>query len=411
VSLVVAGHRPVTSARRRPSGPSLGPVPLAGVVVVEVGLAVAMALLATDRRLLPLAGIILSAALVVGLLRLRRRWLLGWIALALRYRLRVREREAEPVAGGTDPRLRVLRLLTGDLSVARTRDHDGREVGVLGHGGAWSAVLALDPTGPDGGAGLVASDAAGDAASFPLAAVAGCLADRGVVLDAVSAVWHCRPVTGDTAAAAAYREVLGPLPPLARREAWLVVRLDPQRCPEAVAERGGGVAGAHRAVVGALARITRVLADHGMPVRPLSAHEALDAATQAADTPGDTVDRLKEHWGAVVVGEVGHATYAVTRWPSGRTAEALGGLTATDARTCTVALTLEPDPHGEPTADGQGAVGVRGAVRVTADTPDALAGSGRELVARGHALGVALDALDGQQAAGLAATLPLGVAP
>lgn len=386
------------TAHRRPSGPSLGRIPLVGVVVVEVGLAIAVALVAVDRRFLPLAGVVLSAGLLVGLLRVRRRWLVQWIGLALRFRVRVREREPEQGADDVDPRLRTLRLLTGDLAVARTRDHDGREVGLLGHGGGWSAVLALDPTDADGGTALVP----GDEVSFPLAAIAGCLADRGVVLDAVSALWHCRPVHDDTPAAAAYREVLGSLPAFSRREAWLVVRLDPARCPDAVAERGGGVLGAHRAVVGALARIGRVLADHGTPVRPLAADEVLDAATGAADTDGGS-PRFVEHWKAVVVGEVGHAAYAVTGWPT--TAQRLTGLTATTGRTCTLALTLEPDPRTG------GTVGLRGTVRLTADTPEALEESGRELVARGHALGVALDALDGQHAAGLAATLPLGAQP
>ncbi|GLZ44610.1 type VII secretion protein EccE [Actinomycetospora sp. NBRC 106375] len=409
MSLVVARGRPEPTVRRRPSGPSLGPVPLVGVVVVEIGLAAAVALVAADRRLLPLAGVVLSAGIVVGLLRVRRRWLVEWIGLALRFRLRVRERVAEPLDAGTDPRLRVLRLLTGDLTVARTRDHDGREVGLLGHGGGWSAVLALDPTDLDGGARLVAPDAAGDATSFPLAAVAGCLADRGVVLDAVSALWHCRPLATESPAAAAYREVLGPLPPLARREAWLVVRLDPQRCPDAVAERGGGVVGAHRAVVGALARISRVLADHGTPVRPLGADDVLDAATGAADSGDELAERLTEHWRAVVVGEVGHASYAVTRWPTGMAPDRLSGLTATSGRSCTLALTLEPDPRGD--GDGAPTVGLRGTARITADTPEALDEAGGELVARGHALGIALDPLDGRHAAGLAATLPVGAVP
>ncbi|PVZ10276.1 type VII secretion protein EccE [Actinomycetospora cinnamomea] len=401
--------RPELAARRRPAGPSLGPLPLAAVVVVEAGLALAVALVALDRGLAPLAGVVLSAALLVGLLRVRRRWVVQWIGLALRYRLRVREREAEPPGADTDradARLRTLRLLTGDLAVARTRDHDGREVGLLGHGGGWSAVLAPDPVGADGGAGLVADDATAGSASFPLAALAGSLADRGVVLDAISAVWHCRPVAGDTPAAAAYREVLGPLPPVSRREAWLVVRLDPQRCPDAVAERGGGVVGAHRAVVGALARIGRVLADHGTTVRPLSADEVLDAALEAADADEGPGERLKEHWRAVVVGEIGHAAFAVTRWPADTAPARLTDLTATVARTCTLALTLEPGTRAD-----EATVGLRGTVRLTADTPDALDVAGRELVARGHALGVALDPLDGQHAAGLAATLPLGTAP
>lgn len=432
--MTITSGRTVLFAHRRPSGPSVGPVPLAGVVVVEVGLAVAVALVALDRGLLPVAGIVLSLALLVGLLRVRGRWLTAWIGLAVRFRLRSRVRDAEPAAlesgdatgtPGTagDPRLRVLRLLTGDLTVARTRDHDGREVGLVAHGGAWSAVLALDPTSPDGAGGLLADDAD---VSFPLGALAGCLSDRGVVLDALSAVWHCRPGGGDlddgSAAVAAYREILGPLPPVARREAWLVVRLDPARCPDAVAERGGSVVGAQRAVVGALARIGRVLADEGLAVRPLTADEVLGAATTAADAaepgaaPGVLPDRLEEHWGAVVVGEVGHAAFAVTAWPTAAVPATLAVLTGTSARSATLALTLEPDPAAAADPDRRdgatdGPVGLRGTVRLTAATPAALIEAGLDLVERARGIGVGLDPLDGQHAAGLGATLPLGVAP
>lgn len=410
----------VLGAHRRPSGPSLGPVPLAGVVVVEVGLAVAVGLLAVDRGLLPVAGIVLSLALLVGLLRVRGRPVTAWIGLAVRFRLRTRVRAAEPTGSDADARVRLLRLLTGDLTVARTRDHDGREVGLVAHGGAWSAVLALDPADPDGAGGLLADDGE---LSFPLGALAGCLADRGVVLDALSAVWHCRPGGAEldegAPAVAAYREILGPLPPVARREAWLVVRLDPARCPDAVAERGGGVLGAQRAVVGALARIGRVLADHGLAVRPLTADEVLDAATTAADVDAPAVagalpDRLEEHWGAVVVDEVGHAGFAVTSWPRGTVPGTLTALTGTTARSATLALTLEPDPAADTSARGwatDAPVGLRGTVRLTAATPGALTDAGLELVDRAGALGVRLDPLDGQHAAGLAATLPLGVTP
>ena len=101
----------------------------------------------------------------------------------------------------------------------------------------------------------------------------------------------------------------------------------------------------------------------------------------------------------------------VTRWPAADVPERLTALTATAARTCTLALTLEPDPRADRDGSAPATVGLRGTVRLTADTPDALEEAGRELVARGHALGMTLDPLDGQHAAGLAATLPLGVAP
>jgi type VII secretion protein EccE len=405
-------HDPAAQApvRRRPAGPSFGPVPLACVVVVEIGLAAAVVLVALDRALLPVAGVVLSLALLVGLLRRRGRWLLRWIVLGVRFRLRTRSRGAEPIGPDTDARLRALRLLAGDVVVARGRDHDGREVGLVGHEGAWSAVLALDPSALDG-AGLVVTD--GAAPTFPLSALAGTLSDRGVVLDAVSAIWHCRPGTAgppdESPAVAAYREVLGPLPPVARRDAWLVVRLDPTRCPDAVAERGGGVVGAHRALVGALARIRRVLTEHGTTMRPLDADEVLRAAADTAgvlDVAGADTLALREHWGAVVVGTHGHAAFAVTEWPPGGEPTSLAALTGTAADSTTLALTLGPG-----TDDEAGEVGLRATVRVMSASPAALEQAGLDLVERGAAIGVGLDPLDGQHAAGVVATLPLGAVP
>lgn len=405
------GRPATTPTRRRPVGPSFGPLPLSCVVVVEVGLALAVVLVALDRRLLPVAGVVLSGALLVGLLRRRGRWLVQWIALAVRFRLRTRSRSAEAVRLDTDPRLRALRLVAGDIVVARGRDHDGREVGLVGHEGAWSAVLTLDPSGLGGGA-LVVDDGGAGAPGFPLAALAETLSDRGVVLDAVTALWHCRPdgegLPADCPAVAAYREVLGPLPPVARRDAHLVVRLDPTRCPPAVAERGGGVLGAHRALIGALARIERVLTEHGTAMRPLDADELLRAATDAAGLHDVTAAgdlHLQEHWGAVVVGSVGHAAFALTDWPPGGAA-ALTALTAVSAASTTVALTLGPG-----SADEDVGVGLRTTVRVVSATPGGLELAGRELVGLGRSIGVVLDPLDGQHAAGVVATLPLGTAP
>lgn len=445
----------VLYAHRHPRGPSVGPVPLACVVVVEVGFALAVVLVAVDRRLLPVAGGVLALAVLVGLLRWRDRWIVRWLGLALRYRLRSRVRSTLPrtvgprTAGvpspdpapigttgavapanaehgghGTDPRLRALRTLVGDLALTSRPDHDGRDVGLVGHAGAWSAVLAPDlDARADGRALLAATTAAStlggrtdptSTGSFPLGALAGTLSDRGVVLDALSAMWHCRPggsdLDADAPALAAYREVLGPLPCLARREAWLVVRLDPTRCPDAVAERGGGTEGAHRALLGAVARIRRVLDDHDVPVRPLGPDEVLRAAVDAA-VLGPLAGRpealrLTEQWGAAVVGAVGHTTYGVTSWHTASVPTSLDALTGTGATATTVALTLEPgrdDPASE--------VGLRGTVRLAARSPDELATTGRSLREIADGLGLRLDPLDGQQAAGLATTLPLGTAP
>ncbi|HEY2223792.1 type VII secretion protein EccE [Actinomycetospora sp.] len=388
--------------------PGAGPVRLGGLLVVEVGLAVALGLLALGAGP-PLAGIVLSLALVAGLVRVRGELVGSWAVLALRHRVRSREAPAggdpapedpdDPAPDGLD--LGPLDPAVGEVTVVDGRDHDGRPVAFAGaDDGTWSAVLVadteerpllLDAT-PDGG--------------FPLTALAGTLRDRGVVLDALTVVRHARPGGADSPARAAHREVLGPLADAAHRSAWLVVRLDPGRCPGAVAERGGGVLGSRRALVGALARIGRVLADHDLPVRPLDREGLRDAvATAAAADLDRTPGGVTERWDAVVVGEVGHATWTAAdlQVPLGAHLD-VDDLAAPDAVT-TVALGLFPD---QVLPDGDAAVGVAARVRVSARTPEALADAGAAVVAAARARGMTLEPLHGRQVAGLRTTLPLG---
>lgn len=380
----------------RTGEPTLGPLPLTGVLLAQVGLALALGLLALGAGL-PVAGVVLSLALVAGLVRVRGELVGTWAVLALRHRARPRE------VPGTDPDdglgLPAVDAVVGPLDVVDTVDHDGRPVALLGgEDGAWSAVLVpetdelpllLEPPdgGPDGGPG-----------GLPVGALAGTLSDRGVVVDAVTVVRHVRPGASAGPARDAHREVLGPLSDAAHRSTWLVVRFDPQRCPEAVTARGGGVLGARRALVGSLARIGRVLADHGVPVRPLDADGVREAVAVAAGVDLDrTPGGVQERWDAVVLGEVGHATWAAAALPE---AFDLDALVAPDAvSTVALALVAEDDPAE---------VGLDLHVRVTGLGPTDVVTAGRDLVATARARGVLLDPLHGRQSSGLRATLPLG---
>jgi type VII secretion protein EccE len=404
------------SAPNRPGGSAPGR--LGGILVVEVGLAIALGLVALGPGLLPLAGVVLSAALVAGTVRVRGELVGTWAVLAVRHRLRARDAAAADGAAShgeqADPDrepgglgLGALDAALGEVVVVDGRDHDGRPVAFAGaDDGAWSAVLVPDadelPLLLDGSG----TGDGGSVAGFPLAALAGTLSDRGVVLDALTVVRHVRPGGADSPARQAHREVLGPLADAAHRSAWLVVRLDPDRCPAAIAERGGGVLGARRALVGALARISRVLADRDLPVRPLDRAGLRDAvATAAATDLDDGSGGVTERWDAVVVGEVGHAAWDATdlRIPAGTHLD-LDDLAAPDAAT-TVALALLPDraDHG-----GEPTVSVGARVRVSARTPDELAAAGRAVVAAGRARGLRLEPRHGRQAAALRATLPYG---
>ncbi|MEV4317583.1 type VII secretion protein EccE [Actinocrispum sp. NPDC049592] len=389
---------------------------MSNLVVVEIGLAIGLILLAVDTGLLYVAIGVLVLALLFAFIRWRGRWFPQWVNLTTKYTFRSHSRVTKPtpppmpvepdsettVTGPEDPRVSLLRLAVPDLVVAHGSDHERNPLGLAWHNGTWTAVLLVDPT-----PSLVTQ--VGSTPSLPLGALGPCLEDRGVVLDAIQVIWHCYP--GSTAlppnspALASYLEVLGPLPAVARRTTWVAVKLDPSRCPAAVRERGGGVVGAHRALIGALSRVRNALESRGVPTRPLDPDELLRAGISAAELTAvaGTNNRvsLQERWTGVTAAGVGHASYAITGWPNGKMANSLNALTSVRALSSTVALSLSPGSE-----DDQ--IGVRGLVRVSARTPGELDQADERLEAISDRIGITLTPLRGLQVAGLAATLPLG---
>jgi type VII secretion protein EccE len=406
------------SARRRTGGASLGALPVSNLVVLELGLAAGLILLAVDSKLLYVSIGVLVVALLVAFIRWRGRWFPQWVNLTTKYTFRSHARVSKPtpppsmeqvaaesgavVTGPDDARVSLLRLAVPDLVVAHGTDHERNPLGLAWHDGTWTAVLLVDPA-----PSLVTQ--IGSTPSLPLGALAPCLEDRGVVLDAIQVIWHCYP--GSTAlppnspALASYLEVLGPLPAAARRTTWVALRLDPSRCPAAVRERGGGVVGAHRALIGALSRVRNALESRGVPTRPLDPDELLKAGISAAELTAvagtNTRVSLQERWTGVTAAGVGHASYAITGWPNGKMAGSLNALTGVRALSSTVALSLSP-------GSGDDQIGVRGLVRVSARNPSELEHADERLEAISDRIGITLTPLRGLQVAGFAATLPLG---
>ncbi|MGH3935811.1 MAG: type VII secretion protein EccE [Pseudonocardiaceae bacterium] len=402
-------------ARQHSSGARVGPLPVVNLVVLEIGLALGLVLLAVDGSLWWAALLILLVTAPLALGRWRGRWLVLWIQLTASYLARSRGSQIlqrasvtnpvaaeEPVLGSDDPRVALLRLAVPDLVVAHGTDHQREPLGLAWHQGTWTAVLqvAASPS-------LITP--VGGAPNLPLSALAPCLEDRGVVLDAIQVIWHCYPgsaaLPSSSPALRSYLEVLGPLPAAARRTTWVAVRLDPRRCAVAVAERGGGVLGSHRALIGALSRVRSALEARGVSIRPLDADQLLRAGISAAELSsvagtGQQV-AVSEGWAAVTAAGVGHASYAISGWAVGNVVPNLTALTGVRALSTTVALSLSP---GGDDAE----VGLRGLVRVSARNPTELEAADGQLRTVSERLGVALTPLCGQQVAGLAATLPLG---
>lgn len=412
-----AAVRAAITARRRTIGASLGGLPAANLVVFEVGLAIALILLAIDvKMMLYPAAAVLVLALLVALLRWSGRWFTQWVGLTLRYMFRSHTRAVDPVPateesvspstdtviGPEDARVNLLRLVVPDLVVAHGTDHERREVGLAWHDGSWTAVLLVEPA-----PALITQ--VGATPNLPLGALAPCLEDRGVVLDAIQVIWHCYPGSAalpvSSPALVSYLEVLGPLPAAARRTTWIAVRLDPRRCPAAIAERGGGVVGAHRALIGALSRVRSALEARGVPTRPLDPDELLRSGVSAAELVGAARGNmrvgLRERWTGVTTAGIGHASYAITHWPRGRNVNSINGLTGIRALSSTVTMSISPS--GE-----EGQVGLRGVVRVSARTPGELHDANQRLYGMANKLNVSLTPLRGLQVSGFAATLPLG---
>ncbi|QXV63189.1 type VII secretion protein EccE [Amycolatopsis sp. TNS106] len=404
-------------ARRRTGGINLGPLPVANLVVLELGLAIGLVLLAIDMKLKYVAIGVLAFAIIIAFLRWGGRWFTQWAGLTMRYMFRSHDRVANPlppssieslaaeedaVTGPDDARVNLLRLAVPDLVVAHGVDHERQQVGIAWNDGTWTAVLLVEPA-----PALITQ--AGGAPSLPLSALAPCLEDRGVVLDSIQMIWHCYPgsaaLPSDSPALSSYMEVLGPLPAAARRTTWVAIRLDPRRCPAAIRERGGGVVGAHRALIGALSRVRNALESQGVPTRPLDPDELLRSSISAAELTAVAGSQgkvgLQERWTGVTAAGIGHASYAITSWPKGKISGSLNALTSVRALSATVAMSISPS------AD-EGKIGLRGIVRLSARNPRELDAADQRLQGVSDRLGVTLTPLRGLQISGFSATLPIG---
>ncbi|WP_460961100.1 type VII secretion protein EccE [Parasphingorhabdus pacifica] len=391
---------------------------MANIIVIEIGLALGLILLVIEPTLWPVSAGIAAFLFIIALLRRRGRWFTQWFGLVLEYRTRNHTRVSEPftpdltdaaedkngdgiIGPDENRRVALLRIAVEDLVVARGQDHDRNPVGMSWHDGKWTAVLMVEPT-------PMLINAVGSTPNLPLGALTPCLEDRGVVLDAIQVIWHCYPgstsLPSNSDALNSYLEVLGPLPAASRRTTWVAVRLDPQHCAKAVGERGGGVVGAHRAVIGALSRVRNALEREGVPTRPLDPDELLQAGIASAELQSVLGSQrpvgLKERWDGVTAGGVGHSSYAITGWPN-QMSHSLNALTGIRALSSSIALSISPT--GE---DGE--VGLRGLVRVSARTPGELDAADDRLKTISNSLGLTLTPLRGMQLAGLTATLPLG---
>lgn len=303
------------------------------------------------------------------------------------------------------------------IDVTPVRVRSGAEAGVAHDGDGFAVILALrsQPAGPP-------------VVEVPVAALAGLLDPQDTMVSAVQFVLHADLAAGaaDNAAgdaesaasgpAAAYRN-LGYHRMPRSQSTWLVLRHDPAASGFAVAA-AGTARDAHGGLVRTLAgrglRALDLIADLPIGAQLLEAQASRDLMTGsllAQETTPIQLGGLRpqaaagpaHQWGSWQSATRRHITYRLRRWPPGGLQVLQQGLATVPALSLATAVVIAR------TSDGQ--VGLTATVRVTTGPTAAAPAVSRAVIAAAAACGARLVRLDGEHAAGVLATLPLGRGP
>ncbi len=338
-------------------------------------------------------ALLVALMLAVFLIPFGGNTLLGWMRLRSQFSRRQRHQVVHPdVPASLEP----LAEWIPDLAVIRTLTGRGGEVGVITDGTAWTAVLSLltdDELIADMGEEI-------DLSSLESLTVQDDVAFDGVQLVTFTVPAPTSVLLGEnSAAAAAYREVLGdePPPPTIRRT-WLCVRLDPRACLGAVARRGSGTEGINATLRFGLHRAQSVLKRQGIETRvldPLEIYEAL-ALTSGAG-PEAQGPRTSEEWTAWQCDGLEHRGQLISNWGDNSTRAYAHALDVLAGAPVLFAVTSYTLVQGRPPT---------GALRIACPTPDS---AQRAVAAIESQLGgISFRPPGGQQVPVMLATVPLG---
>lgn len=392
------------ASRARPVNESM-PGRLLGVSagqVVALQAAVAAVLATAVRKGWPLipAGGFALVVLALTLVRYRGRWLYQALAVRLRYQARCR---TQPPAEPGDLRLAALREVFPELDVTGITLRSGERIGIGYDGRAWVGVVAVQ-------ASEDVLPRPQQVAWLPIRELAEALVVDDIQLSSVQVVRYTSPapaglLPAQSPVALAYQQ-LNVLRTPSSQHVWIALRLDPALCPEAIEARGGGSEGAQRAVKRCVARVLELLESAGVQGRALDEESlrsvlALAGGVRAIPAPPGT-RRTTEAWTYWQGDGTVHVSWWIKSWPDrGIPMQTLQDIAASvPALTCSVSLALHP-------VQTEGSR-FRGLVRLTAGSPAAANAAGEALQRAAAAAGIMLYRLDGEQALGLATTLPLG---
>ncbi|MEU1429283.1 type VII secretion protein EccE [Nocardia sp. NPDC005746] len=250
---------------------------------------------------------------------------------------------------------------------------DGGSCGLRWDGTLLTTMLRIDP--PPDTLTLLRRGSLSTDQLLPLNEIAACLRQYDVELHSVDVIStgtrtaSTEAVISGYAASIAplgrlYDEILGPLPAIAHRTMWLVLRLNPLDNAKAVDNRGGGPEGALRSALVATRRVANRLAGHGITASVLTTSEMSTALREL--TRGIPVAEFTEHPDNLEHNGIHLTSYQID--PQLFNSDGLAKIWAVRSLATTVTVRLQPVP--EPGAKpGQPAAIVEVDARVRYDTP------------------------------------------
>ncbi|MEV0256311.1 type VII secretion protein EccE [Streptomyces sp. NPDC050732] len=392
----------------------LGSLRLLRLVLLELAAALLVAAWIIGPLALVPASLVAAALVLFAVVRRRGRPLHEWLGTARALKARQRASVERSVPPGTDPAFAPAVECDPALRTYAYSGRDRREVGMVGDGTFVTAMLQVESD-------VTALRADRGRQPLPVSLVRDALEVDGIRLTSAQIVLHTQPAPAlhlpqQSLAVSNYAplQVLTGAP--AVRITWIALKLDPELCPEAVAARGGGLAGAQKCVVRVADQLASRLTGAGFHVTVLNEEEVASAiATSACANPLVTSQanraevperRTEESPRAWRCDNRRHTTYWVARWPqlgrSGAPAlpQLVALLTAVPALTTTFSLTLGRGARQE--------IALRGHLRVTGRGDAELVAARRSLEQAARQAGTGLVRLDREQLPGMLATLPLG---
>ncbi|MER6416072.1 type VII secretion protein EccE [Streptomyces humidus] len=409
-----AGRPSAPGTLRLKAGPGRGrSFRLQRLVLVEIAAAVLLVGWVSGPAALPAAGILAVALVALAFVRRRGRSLPEWLATARELKARRRLAARLEIPPGTEPGFGPAVECDPGLRTCVYGGRDRRPVGLVGDGTFVTAVLQVE-------ADATALRAERDRQPLPLALVRDALEVDGIRLESAQIVLHTQPAPAlhlppQSVAVTNYQPLQEQTGAPAVRITWIALKLDPERCPEAVAVRGGGLIGAQRCAVRAADHLASRLTGAGFRATVLDEEELTAAiATSACANPlvtaeagrtGQVGRRTEETGRSWRCDNRRHTTYWLHRWPAlGDDGPSLPQfvalVTAVPALATTFSVALARGDRQE--------VSLSAHVRVTGRSDDELVAARRALQGAARHTGAGLARLDREQVPGMLATLPLG---